>query len=185
MRSLAKAVVAIFTLACAFVIAPIAAFSMYGLLSGWRFHTVTTNSMEPTYPVGTMLVIEPLRAGDIEVGDPIAFVTPAGANVAHRVVKVVDRDGQPTFATRGDANDADDSGFVTPARLRGRVRVGVPMVGQWSDRLTTPEARAALPGVPLVLLLASSLLSRKKTANEEAADRTVRPWARRRNAHVL
>ena len=65
---------AVFVLA---VVLPFTAFVVASWLLGWQLQPVLTASMSPTYPVGSLLVIGQLDAGDVEPGMAIAFDDPA------------------------------------------------------------------------------------------------------------
>jgi len=69
---------------------------------------VTTPSMGPAAPVGTLILTRPVRIGDTRVGDIIAFHPPTEPRetFTHRVV-TVDPDGG--LRTRGDINGATRS----------------------------------------------------------------------------
>src|SRR3546814_13140355 len=94
--------------------------------NGWIPLTVLSGSMEPTYPVGSQVVVErvgPKDADDLEVGDVITFLPrPEDTSVVtHRIVRKAHRpDGIPVFTTRGDANNSDDQLQLTDQQIRGK-----------------------------------------------------------------
>ncbi|WP_139195965.1 signal peptidase I [Curtobacterium sp. MCBA15_009] len=93
--------------------------------------TVLTESMEPTLPPGTLLVVRPTPPDDIAVGDVVTYQAVSGeqALVSHRVVAVArSSDGASTFTTKGDAN-AEADAPVSSAQVRGVVWYSVPVVG--------------------------------------------------------
>lgn len=94
--------------------------------AGLSVYIVTSGSMEPSVPMGALVLVAPEPAGDVGVGDVITFVLPDRV-VTHRVVAIEPSDSGPVFVTRGDANPAPD-----PARLEVRGVVGVP-------RLVVPD----------------------------------------------
>ena len=92
-------------------------------------------SMEPTLQSGNLLMIEPIEAKDVEVGDIIVYNVPSMIQdyygyppvVAHRVVEVKTN---PTlsFRTGGD-NTGEDPFTVMPRYLRGTVGEQYPYLG--------------------------------------------------------
>lgn len=93
--------------------------------------TVLTESMEPTLPAGTLLVVRPTPPDDIAVGDVVTYQAASGEQVlvSHRVVAVArSSDGASTFTTKGDAN-AEADAPVSSAQVRGVVWYSVPVVG--------------------------------------------------------
>lgn len=95
-----------------------------GLVPGWRSVVVTSGSMEPSISAGDVVLVAPTGPG-IEVGSVVLFSTPTG-RVTHRIIGVND-DG--TFATKGDANPAQDSTALRSDSVVGRARLVVPNAG--------------------------------------------------------
>ena len=94
--------------------------------------TVLTQSMEPTLPPGTLLVVRPTPVDDIRVGDVVTYQIVSGqpAVVSHRVVSVSSSsDGERTFVLKGDNNAAADAAPVTAVQIRGVVWYSVPEIG--------------------------------------------------------
>lgn len=67
---------------------------------------ISTGSMEPSYPVHTIVVIRTDSPNSVQVGDPIAFRAAAlsGEIAFHRVVAITSQG----FITQGDANPSVD-----------------------------------------------------------------------------
>lgn len=101
---------------------------------GFRFYTVLTPSMSPTYNVGDLVIVKMAEGNEIAVGDIITFnpSEDSGAYLTHRVTAVMpDHNGTSMifFKTKGDANTDEDS-FETPElRLVGKVVFGIPKLG--------------------------------------------------------
>jgi signal peptidase len=93
--------------------------------------TVQTNSMAPTYPAGTLVVVRPVDPSTIRIGDAIAFQTVSGRDsiVTHRVIAISSSAGDRTFSTQGDNSDLPDAEPVIPDQVRGAVWYSVPWVG--------------------------------------------------------
>ncbi|GAI42326.1 unnamed protein product [marine sediment metagenome] len=105
---------------------------------GWRVDTVFSGSMEPELKVGGVAVTRPVEAGDIKVGDIIAFHSPLSEKVtSHRVI-AVDDDSSSHFQTKGDANEDADP-FVVPAQnVVGKVCLHIPYFGYATQFVKTP-----------------------------------------------
>ncbi|MBB4137180.1 signal peptidase I [Gordonia humi] len=101
-------------------------------ISGGAPYTVLTGSMRPTYPPGTLVVVRPVAAGSIRVGDVITYQIRSGdpAVVTHRVTEVTHApNGELRFTARGDDNDAADPLPVRPVQVRGEVWYSIPYLG--------------------------------------------------------
>lgn len=122
---LATFIIVLIVLVCGSLVAPkLFGYQMYGILSG---------SMEPKYPVGSLIYVEPKEASEIEVGDVITFKMAADSEVVatHRVVKKDDI--SMSFVTKGDNNDSIDSSPVSYDRLIGEAVFCIPMLGYVAD----------------------------------------------------
>lgn len=95
----------------------------------WQPVVVATGSMEPDISVGDMTIYSKLDRSDLETGDIIAFQRD-GRTIIHRIAELDQRDGQTVYITRGDANNANDEGYVTPEDVFGRVIFTIPKLGQ-------------------------------------------------------
>lgn len=103
-------------------------------LFGYRYYTILTPSMSPTYNVGDMIFVQLKGPEDINVGDVITFnpSQDSDAYLTHRVTeKHVDYQGTGVtcFRTRGDANDSEDSFLIESDRVIGTVNFGIPYLG--------------------------------------------------------
>lgn len=110
-------------------------------LVGGTAMTVLTQSMEPRLPPGTLVVIRPTPVDDIRVGDVITYQIRSGdaAVVSHRVVSKTYVDGELTFITKGDNNDANDPEPVRTVQIRGALWYSIPMLGWVNNVLHGPN----------------------------------------------
>ncbi len=96
---LAVAAVLIYTLACVWI----ARFEgKVPTLFGFQVYRVETESMEPTLPVGSILLSRKTNANtEIKIGDVVTFHY-NGSFVTHRVVELYKDDGVRCYRTMGD-----------------------------------------------------------------------------------
>jgi signal peptidase I len=82
----------------------------YGSVTGkFRVTTMLTGSMSNVLPVGSLVVVQPHPAQELEVDDIIAFVPPEAEDTTiHRVIEILEWDPQPVVTTKGDMNNAVD-----------------------------------------------------------------------------
>lgn len=107
-------------------------------------YTVLSGSMEPAYPAGTLVVVRPVEASEVRVGDVVTFQLRSGepAVATHRVVGVGwTADGERLLTTRGDDNPVVDAEPVRAVQLRGEVWYSVPWVGRLNLLLTPDQHR--------------------------------------------
>ncbi|MFC0682303.1 signal peptidase I [Lysobacter korlensis] len=116
---------------------------------------VLTPSMEPTLPVGTLVVVKPTPVQDVRLGDVITYQIKPGdpTLVTHRVVEVRSiSTGDIEFLTKGDNNDATDPTVVTAPQLKGKVWYSVPLAGFISMAVGTMLGPIVVPVVGVLLL---------------------------------
>ena len=124
-------------------------------LSGATPMTILTQSMEPTYPAGTLIIVKPVDVNEISIGDPITYQIESGKPevVTHRVISISTVDGETTFVTKGDNNAVADADPVRPIQVRGTVWYAVPYVG-YANTLINGENRAWIVPIAALLLFA-------------------------------
>lgn len=97
----------------------------YVNLGGYSLFRVVTGSMEPTIPVGSLLVCQQTDIGSIAEGDVVCFQSVDtgrfGKVITHRVADVIEQNGETALVTKGDANPVTDGTVVTARNLLGRV----------------------------------------------------------------
>lgn len=129
------------------VVAVLAVAVVIPRVAGATPYAVLTGSMRPAYPPGTLVVVKPLAPEDVRAGDVITYQIESGEAtvVTHRVTEVsTSLDGQVTFTTQGDANDAADPEQVRPVQLKGRVWYAAPYLGHFNGLLTGRQRQMAV-----------------------------------------
>jgi len=149
--------------------------------------TVLTGSMAPTYPPGTLVIVKPIDAQELRIGDPITYQIKSGesAVVTHRVVAINNStDGSVTFVTKGDANGAADAQPVEPVQLKGKVWYSVPWIG-YLNNLVNGDARGwIIPTIAIGLfayagyMIASGLATAKRKRQQAREEERQRQRAR-------
>jgi signal peptidase len=129
-------------------------------LMGANLLVVVSQSMEPTIPMGSIVVSHPQTVPDeIGIGDVITFVVPdVGGKevlVTHRVVEVIGSGVELQFRTQGDAVEDPDMALVTPDQLVGRVWFSLPLIGYLVAFIRTPLGYIVLVGLPALVFILS------------------------------
>jgi len=146
-------------------------------LTGRTTYVVGGASMEPAIHQGSAIVVEPVAAGDLRVGDLVSMrVGPEQAVFTHRIVRVVERADGLWLETKGDANEAPDPVLVPAGAIIGRVAVAISGIGYVIAALSTSSGlllAAGLAGVLLALILllegVESGASRRRTSEAASA----------------
>ena len=109
------------------------------MVTGHHLEEVVTGSMQPTIPIGSLVVTEQLPAGQLQVGDVLVFPDPNDTKltIVHRIVWLShDQSGDVLVRTKGDYNaepDLDDQAAGDRHRRPGH--------------LHRPRARERSPGI--------------------------------------
>ena len=146
-------------------------------LAGFRTFTVLSGSMEPEYPVGSMIYVKSTDYRELKVGDVISYVANDDKMVVtHRIVEVVvdEKDASVRrFRTQGDANNSPDAKLVHYKNILGTPMIVIPYIGFIAHNIQQP------PGIYITLVIGTLLLAwtflpgtleeRRKTARKSVA----------------
>jgi signal peptidase len=100
---------------------------------GYHLFVVESGSMEPTLPVGSVILSRrPADAGELAVNEIVTFKTASGDLVTHRICEVLTgTDGSVSYRTRGDNPlSSTDQEPLTPDRVIAVFLVRIP--SPWS-----------------------------------------------------
>lgn len=149
---------------------------------GYSRYVITGGSMTGAYDKGSVVFEEPVAVDDLEVGDVITYLPPAGSGVTdlvtHRIIRIQPAaGGGALFSTQGDHNaDPDPWHFELTDTDQPVVRAGVPYAGWIFIALADRDTRMLLVGVPAALVglfalaeLVGALRDRRRPAGEPAS----------------
>jgi signal peptidase len=147
---------------------------------GFNFFAVTSGSMEPQIPTGSLVYAGKYKLEDLKKDDIITYrktntETKESAVVTHRIAEVkkteekqqVQENGKAsektivtyTFKTKGDANSVTDSYDVGPSEIIGLYKWHVPKLGYISIFAQKPQGFILLVIVPAVILILWEVVS--------------------------
>ena len=123
-------------------------------IAGLRVYAVLSGSMEPEYPVGSLIFVKAADPEAIREGDVITFRLSETLTATHRVIGVErGEDGALNFQTKGDANAAADARPVHEKNVVGRPVFKIPYLGYFASMVQNPPIRFALLTVAALILL--------------------------------
>ena len=94
---------------------------------------VLSGSMEPNYPIGSMVFVKPVSSDEIEVGDTITFYVNDETLVTHRVASIDEEN--KCYVTKGDANETVDASTVRFSSVIGKPIICIPKIGFFADKI--------------------------------------------------
>jgi signal peptidase I len=144
---------------------------------GFQRYVIVSGSMSGTYDKGSIVFDEEVPVDELKVGDTITYEPPPGTFsqdlVTHRIAWIgVDKQGERTFRTKGDANpSADPWTFNLEQPTQAKVAFSVPYVGYLLAGLSIPAVRMLAIGLPAIVVALMILAGIWRDAGEEARRR--------------
>ncbi len=136
---------------------------------GFRQYIVATGSMEPEYNVGDMIIVRETPKEEIKIGDIINYISESGTDtITHRVVDIIEKDGQTYYKTKGDNNNSEDSELVNYSQVKGTLVFKISKLGTIMTKLLTGTGIIILFAVIILLYLRDKNKEEKIIARENA-----------------
>ncbi|MCM3598264.1 signal peptidase I [Metabacillus idriensis] len=126
-------------------------------IMGHQLKAVLSGSMEPVFQTGSVISIklgkDPFT---YKKGDIITFQMDEKL-ITHRVIKVIDQNGQAAYQTKGDNNNGPDMWTVQPGQIIGEYSgFTIPYAGYAMNYANSKAGSALLLIVPGALLILSA-----------------------------
>lgn len=165
-RTLIKKIISL-VMTVLFISVCVLVFLLVGVrLIGLKPYAVLSGSMEPTYPIGSLIYVRHIEPEEVEVGQSISFVfNESGSIATHRVVRIDDE--AKLFYTKGDANSSEDGAPVLYENYLGTPVFCIPQLGYLSQWLTKPYVRYLVIGLILLILLSLVIFPDKKSREDK------------------
>lgn len=118
---------------------------------GWKPFIVLSGSMETSIFTGDLVVVKETDAKVLKKDDIIAFRNEADTVTTHRIVEVVNQNGNICFRTKGDNNNAEDADLVQTQDVEGIYVFKISGLGNILMDLKEPKNLAMILLVILVV----------------------------------
>ena len=125
---------------------------------------VLTDSMYPEIESGDLIICNTAEAEDIKVNDVISFFDPAGNGtsiVTHRVIEIVEEDGEILFRTCGDYNNTEDKELVPAENLVGIYKMRIAGAGHIAMFMQSTAGLIICVVLPIILLVGYDIIRRR------------------------
>ena len=125
---------------------------------------VLTDSMYPEIESGDLIICHTVEAEDVQVKDVISFFDPAGNGtsiVTHRVIAIVEENGETLFRTRGDNNNTEDKLLVSSEDLVGTYKTRIPGAGHIAMFMQSTTGLIVCVVLPIILLIGYDFIRRR------------------------
>jgi len=134
---------------------------------------VLTESMSPEIEGGDLIICKTVEAEDVEERDIIAFFDPAGNGssiVTHRVIEVIEKNGEVQFRTRGDNNNTEDKVLVPASKLVGKYQMRIAGAGKIAMFMQSTTGLIICVILPIILLVGYDMIRRRMYENNKQND---------------
>ena len=118
---------------------------------GYRALTVMSNSMQPIFSAGDIIVIK--NNQEPKVNDIITYKHPDGILVSHRVIQIVKKNGKAFYKTKGDNNNVNDHILVPGQDILGIEKMIIPKAGFAAKFVSSPIGIFIFVILPILALL--------------------------------
>lgn len=120
-------------------------------IMGYQSMAVLTGSMEPAYPVGSLIYVKEVEPETLETGDVITYQLSGDTVVTHRIVEI-HKDTQEVV-TKGDANETNDGNPIPYEAIVGKADFNIPYLGYIAIYAKTPIGIGVVCGVLVAIIL--------------------------------
>ena len=95
---------------------------------GIKTYIVISGSMKPNLNIGDIVIAKETKENSLKEGDIICF-RQGQSVVTHRLSDVVEENNEKRYKTKGDNNNAEDSGSINYKLIEGKVVSKIPFIG--------------------------------------------------------
>lgn len=105
---------------------------------GYKPFMVLSGSMESKIRKGDLIVVKMVEPSTLKQDDVIAFRDQQNTVTTHRIIEIINRNGNTYFVTKGDNNDSQDQNLVEYKDVEGIYVFRVPGLGNVLKSLSEP-----------------------------------------------
>ena len=133
---------------------------------GWKPFIVLSSSMEDTIMPGDLILTKEIDALELKEGDVISFRTNKYTVITHRIINIVDEEGERIYYTKGDNNNSADRYPVCKDQVEGIYRYRIPKLGAIALNLQKPFGIVICIAFPLIIVLIAQFADYKRKERE-------------------
>lgn len=133
---------------------------------GWKPFIVLSGSMEDTIMPGDLILTKEIDALELKKGDVISFRTNNYTVITHRIINILDEEGERKYYTKGDNNNSADRDPVCNDQIEGIYRYRIPKLGAIALNLQKPIGIVICIALPLIIVLIAQFADYKRKERE-------------------
>lgn len=137
---------------------------------GYKPFIVLSGSMKKEINSGDLVLTKEIDPKTLKKGDIISF-REGEIVVTHRIVDIVEKDGEKGFVTKGDNNEANDLNIVKFENVEGIYLNKISGLGNVAMFIQTPTGIIISLSIPLAILICINLMQANSNKNDEETER--------------
>ena len=128
---------------------------------GIKTYVIISGSMEPSLQIGDIVIVKKVAQNELKQGDIISY-RQGQSVITHRIAEVIDKEGEVEYKTKGDNNNAEDSGTVSYEMIEGKVVKHILQVGKIAIILQKKGTIIFIILILYIYILYSSSIKKKR-----------------------
>lgn len=130
---------------------------------GYKPFIVLSGSMETEIKRGDLIITKIVDPTKLDVDDVIAFRDAEETITTHRIIDIVERNGETYFITKGDNNSSQDQNLVELNDVEGIYIMRIPGIGSMMKSLSEPTTILVIGlGITIIFVISFSISSKKQ-----------------------
>ena len=98
---------------------------------GYKLFIVMSGSMQSRINIGDLVIIQEVDSETLQKDDIIAFRDEKDKVTTHRIMEVIEENGEKSFITKGDSNLTNDKKQTNKDNLEGKMIMNIPKLGHF------------------------------------------------------
>lgn len=138
-------------------------------ICGYTPLIVLSGSMESEIYTGDLVIVKKVEISSLKQGDVIAFYTDDTKQtiITHRIIEIVNENGNIKFITKGDNNNTKDAGEVASSLVVGKYQnIRFQGLGNVAMFLQTPTGMCIIISIPIFILIIAQYVQNRKDKKE-------------------
>ncbi len=130
---------------------------------GYKPFIVLSGSMETEIHKGDLIIAKITDPTTLKVNDVIAFRDAENTVTTHRIIDIVEDEGETFFITKGDNNNTQDQNLVEYNDVEGIYVFRIPGIGSMMSSLAQPTTiLIVFMGVTIIFIIGFSISNKKQ-----------------------
>lgn len=135
---------------------------------GYKPFMVLSGSMETEIRKGDLIITKIIDPKKLKIDDVIAFRDAENTVTTHRIIDMVERNGETYFITKGDNNSSQDQNLVSLNDVEGIYVGRIPGIGSMMNSLAEPTTIIILIlGITVIFGIAFTISNKKQREKEQ------------------